>query len=368
MRITETDLRPLRLEFIKPLKTARATYGAREGFVVQLRDEEGRVGQGEAMPLPEFGTESLSECERTLREYLSTLRNETLMNKEAPSTPRPPGEGRGEGISGLGLDPRLPPAARHALEQALLDLLSQRRGVPLSHLLCAEARSEVHVNALLGAPSPEALAEEAGRAVFEGYETLKLKVAGRLVEEDEARLAAVRESVGPTTRLRVDANGAWKESEAGRALERLSRYELELCEQPVAAEEHEALARLQEHAPCALAADESLTLPESLQFLLQSPATVKILVLKPMVLGGLLPTLELARRAAKRGMEAYVTSSLDGVIARAGAAHLAAALPSGRYASGLGVGHLFANEPENHPFRPVGGRIRLPTSPGLGVE
>jgi L-alanine-DL-glutamate epimerase-like enolase superfamily enzyme len=166
----------------------------------------------------------------------------------------------------------------------------------------------------------------------------------------------------------VDANGAWTESEAGRALERLSRYDLELCEQPVAAEEHEALARLQEHAPCALAADESLCLPESLHFLLQSPRSVKLLVLKPMVLGGLLPTLELARRAAKRGMEAYVTSSLDGVIARAGAAHLAAALPSGRYASGLGVGHLFANEPENHPFRPVGGRIRLPVTPGLGDE
>jgi o-succinylbenzoate synthase len=348
MRITETALRPLRLELIKPLKTARATYGAREGFVVHLRDEEGRVGRGEAMPLPEFGTESPSECERALNEYLSTLR-------------------RGE-VSGPGLDPRIPPAARHALEQALLDLLAQRRGLPLSRLLSSEAREEVHVNALLGTQSPEALAEEARRAVSEGYETLKLKVAGRPVEEDEARLAAVRESVGPSIRLRVDANGAWKESEAGPALERLSRYDLELCEQPVEAEEHEALARLQEHAPCALAADESLALPRSLQFLLQSPATVKILVLKPMVLGGLLPTLELARRAAKRGLEAYVTSSLDGVIARAGAAHLAAALPSGRYASGLGVGHLFSNEPENHPFRPVGGRIRLPVTPGLGVE
>jgi o-succinylbenzoate synthase len=355
MRITETDLRPLRLEFIKPLKTARATYGAREGFVVRLRDEEGRVGKGEAMPLPEFGTESLSECERALHEHLC-------------KPPLPPGEGRGEGISPLGLDPRIPPAARHALEQALLDLLAQRQGVPLSRLLSTEAREEVHVNALLGAQTPEALAAEAHRAVSEGYETLKLKVAGRPVEEDEARLAAVRESVGPSIRLRVDANGAWKESEAKPALERLSRYDLELCEQPVEAGEHEALARLQEHAPCALAADESLCLPESLHFLLQSPRSVKILVLKPMVLGGLLPTLELARRAAKRGMEAYVTSSLDGVIARAGAAHLAAALPSGRYASGLGVGHLFANEPEHHPFRPVGGRIRLPEAPGLGVE
>jgi L-alanine-DL-glutamate epimerase-like enolase superfamily enzyme len=117
-----------------------------------------------------------------------------------------------------------------------------------------------------------------------------------------------------------------------------------------------------------LAADESLAHPEALRTLLESTPTVRILVLKPMVLGGLLPTLALAREAARRGLEAYVTSSLDGVIARAGAAHLAAALPSGRYASGLGVGHLFKNEPGNHPFRPVRGRIRIPSTPGLGVH
>ena len=60
MRITKTALHALRLEMVNPLKTARGTYGAREGFVVRLEDEEGRVGQGEAMPLEEFGTESPS--------------------------------------------------------------------------------------------------------------------------------------------------------------------------------------------------------------------------------------------------------------------------------------------------------------------
>ena len=202
----------------------------------------------------------------------------------------------------------------------------------------------------------------------EGYETLKLKVAGRPLAEDMARLSAVREAVGSTIRLRVDANGAWTEPEARAALEALSSYGLELCEQPVAPENPEALGRLNEHSPCALAADESLTLPEATQHILEHPGTVGILVLKPMVLGGLLPTLSLAREAARRGLEAYVTSSLDGVIARAGAAHLAAALPSGRYASGLGVGHLFKDEPGNHPFRPVRGRIQLPRTPGLGVN
>ncbi|QRK06133.1 o-succinylbenzoate synthase [Archangium violaceum] len=354
MRITEVTLEPLRLEMVNPLKTARGTYAAREGFVVRLRDEEGRVGQGEAMPLREFGTESPSDCERAL--------------KSINQLPLPLGEGRGEGMCHpLGLTLRTP-AARHAVEQALLDLLAQRQGVPLCRLLSAEAREEVRVNALLGASSPEALAEESRRAVAEGYETLKLKVAGRPLAEDVARLSAVRDAVGRDIRLRVDANGGWTESEAGPALFRLGEYHLELCEQPVAAEDHEALARLSEHAPCPLAADESLALPEVLRALLDYPRTVGILVLKPMVLGGLLPALSLAREAAKKGLEAYVTSSLDGVIARAGAAHLAAALPSGRYASGLGVGHLFKDEPGSHPFRPVRGRIELPRTPGQGVN
>jgi o-succinylbenzoate synthase len=353
MRIRKTALHALRLEMVNPLKTARGTYAAREGFVVRLEDEEGRVGQGEAMPLEEFGTESPDDCERALSQLLETLRK---------TLPLPLGEGWGMGF------PTRAPAARHAVEQALLDLEAQRRGLPLSQLLSSDARADLHVNALLGAASPQTLAEEARRAVAEGYETLKLKVAGRPLAEDVARLSAVRNAVGATIRLRVDANGAWSEPEARAALEALGHYDLELCEQPVAPENPEALARLGEHSPCPLAADESLSLPEATQHILNHPGTVKILVLKPMVLGGLLPTLKLAREAASKGMAAYVTSSLDGVIARAGAAHLAAALPSGRYASGLGVGHLFKDEPGNHPFRPVGGRIQLPRTPGLGVN
>jgi o-succinylbenzoate synthase len=361
MRLAQTRVTSSRLELVRPLKTARATYTAREGFLVRLMDEAGRIGQGEAMPLPEFGTESLETCERVLRGLVAGLGGQTFSDSL---------EALQEVLSNRGQGQEAP-AARHAVELALLDLLAQRQQVPLCRLLARQARGEVQVNALLTSNEPEALAEEARRAVAEGFRTLKLKVAGRPFEEDEARVRAVREAVDQGVSLRLDANGGWSEEQAAHALERLASYRPELCEQPVPADELSALERLQLRTPFPLAADEALMSPGNLPALLKPPGgtpAVRILVLKPMVLGGLLPTLSIARQAADVGVEAFVTSSLDGVVSRAGAAHLAAALPSGRLASGLGVGKLFVREePAEHPFHPVEGRIRLPETPGLGL-
>jgi o-succinylbenzoate synthase len=376
MHITETRLTPARLELARPLKTARATYTARQGFLVRLMDEEGRVGVGEAMPLPEFGTESLELCEEVLRSHLRALRDQVLadsLDAIGDAFSHPLGEpSQWKGVH-LRVADEVPhaPAADHAVELALLDLLAQRREVPLRRLLDRAARSEVRVNALLTAESPGELAEEARKAVAEGFRTLKLKVAGRPLDEDEARLRAVREAVGPEVNIRVDANGGWSEREAVHAVDRLGWYGLELCEQPVPANDLRGLWRLQRRAPFPLAADEAIAHPEAIPVLLGMGGGIpaaRAFVLKPMVLGGLLPALMLAREAARAGLEAFVTSSLDGVVSRAGAAHLAAALPSGRLASGLGVGRLFVSEePATHCFQPVGGRIQLPDTPGLGL-
>ncbi|MDC0706991.1 o-succinylbenzoate synthase [Stigmatella sp. ncwal1] len=376
MRITETRLTPSRLELIRPLKTARATYTLREGFLVQLVDEEGRIGQGEAMPLVEFGTESLGVCQQVLHSHLRGLRDQNLADnldaiEDAFALPsQGPGQGR---VLRLRPTEEIPhaPAADHAVELALLDLLAQRREISLSRLLDRAARAEVLVNALLTAEEPQELAEEARKAVAEGYRTVKLKVAGRPLDEDEARVRAVRQAVGPEVNIRLDANGGWSETEAVHAVDRLGWYGLELCEQPVPPQELRALWRLQRRAPFPLAADEALASPEAIPVLLGvaggMPAA-RAFVLKPMVLGGLLPALMFARQAASIGLEAFVTSALDGVVSRAGAAHLAAALPSGRLASGLAVGSLFVREePVEHPFRPIQGKIRLPDAPGLGL-
>ncbi|RYZ38340.1 MAG: o-succinylbenzoate synthase [Myxococcaceae bacterium] len=376
MRITEATLTPLRLTLVRPLKTARGTYATRDGFIVRLRDEEGHIGQGEAMPLPEFGTEPLATTHQVLRGWLDALQGQSLDDSiegiEATLAPSISEELRSLGARIRSGEPEEhAPAAQHGLELALLDLLAQRKGVPLCWLLAEEARPEVLVNALLSAEDPKVLAQDAREAVAEGFQTLKVKVAGRPLDADEARVKAVRDAVGPKVRLRLDANGGWTEPEANRALDRLGWYKLELVEQPTPPEDLQALWRVQRRAPCIIAADETLATPAAVRALLTMDLgggpVVGAVVLKPMVLGGLLPSMVVALRAARLGMHAYVTSSIDGVVARAGATHLASALPSGELASGLAVGRLFADEPLDHPYRPEHGLLRLRDVPGLGL-
>lgn len=318
------EVRPYRLRLARPLRTAAASYEAREGFVVLAREGD-LVGRGEAAPLPAFGTETLEECAEELR-HASFAR--------LPKTP----------------------AARHAVELALLDLRACREGVPLAKLLDTRAAREVQVGALLSAQTMPELAREALRAAAEGFATLKVKVG---LEDDFARVAVVRDAVGAAPAVRIDANGAWSRDEALRKLHELAPLGIELCEQPT-----RDLRDLRPEAKVLVAADEMVRGdPEG------ALERADIVVLKPMVLGGLLPALRLGRKAQARGLKVIVTSSLDGAIARAGAAHLAAALLAGgaQPAAGLATGRLLAEDLCPDTLAPRRGFIHLTDAPGLGL-
>jgi L-alanine-DL-glutamate epimerase-like enolase superfamily enzyme len=309
------ELRPYRLRLREPFQSALGAVDHREGFVVLLR-EDGLTGRGEACIVPELGTESLEECERQLR---------------SP-------------------DPRTP-AARHALELARLDLRAQREGLPLAKLLEPAAAEAVPVSAVLSGDA----ASSAARAVADGFGTVKLKV-GRA--DDLARAAAVRAAIGTRLKLRLDANGAWTRDEALARLRQLAPLDVELCEQPT-----KDLLGL-EQSPIAVAADELV--PADFEAALARAAVV---VLKPMLLGGVGAALQLARRAVAAGRRVLVTSSIDGAIARAGAAHLAAAVAAlgSQPAAGLATGRLLAEDLCADALAPARGVVRIPGAPGLGL-
>jgi o-succinylbenzoate synthase len=318
------EVRPYRLKLMRPVRTSRGVHDTREGFLVFAHDGD-LVGQGDAAPLPELGTESIAECCRQLQRASFDGLPET-------------------------------PAARCAVEQALLDLEAQRAGVPLARFLEGEAAFDVPASALLSAETVPELAREAQRRVANGFRTLKLKVG---LDGDYARAAVVRDAVGAEVKLRLDANAAWDATVALRKLRELAPLQIELCEQPTA-----DLLGL-EASPIPIAADELLASdPDGA---LERAAVV---VLKPMLLGGLVPALRLARRAHERGRRIIVTTSLESVVGRAGAVHLAAAVRAlgPQPAAGIATGMLFEQDVAADPFVPDNGVVHIPAAAGLGLR
>ncbi len=121
------------------------------------------------------------------------------------------------------------PAALAAIDLALWDRAGRRAGKPVAALLSDDPATSVPVNATLAALDRAGVAEQAARAVGEGFECLKIKVG---IGDDAGRVAATRAAAGPGAKLRLDANGAWSVEEAVRTIEALSPAGLELVEEP----------------------------------------------------------------------------------------------------------------------------------------
>ncbi len=119
-------------------------------------------------------------------------------------------------------------------------------------------RDEIPVNATIPAVGPELahrLAQESACS------TAKVKVAepGQTLDQDIARVEAVRDALGPQGLIRVDANGGWGVDQAERALRELARFGLEYAEQPCRrVEELADLRRRVRRLGLLIAADESI--------------------------------------------------------------------------------------------------------------
>jgi o-succinylbenzoate synthase len=381
-RIASLALEPYALPFARPFETTGGRLVERRGFLLRVRDGQGRQGTGEAAPLPDFGGEGLAACEARLRHWCQTLRDLALPDPAPPDAalpdPAPPDIAAPDLLAAV-LGPACAealaasPVACHALEGALLDLAAQRAGLPLARLLHPHAAGSVPVNATLGGDAPAAAAAAARAAVAAGFGTLKLKVGVGGAAADEARLRAVRAAVGPGPRLRIDANGAWGREQAAALLARWAPLGLEYAEQPLPAADVEGMAWLAARSPVPIAADEALRTAADAERLLAARAA-SVLVLKPMLLGGAAVTLAIARRALAAGAAVVVTTVLEGIYGRLAALHLAAAIAAlhraaGRPlpACGLATGPLLARDHLPAPPAPARGEWTLPAAPGLGV-
>ncbi|PSP78472.1 o-succinylbenzoate synthase [Halobacteriales archaeon QS_1_68_20] len=341
--MTATGLEPFSLPLSDPLETAAGTIDAREGFLVRI-EVAGEVGVGEAAPLPGW-TEPLDACRTALERALEA--------------------GHREGWEAAFEELALAPAARHGVSLALADARSRAAGVPLYRHLGGDRPVEyVPVNATVGDGPAVETAAAARRAVDAGFGCLKVKVGARKVAEDVERVRAVREAVGEGIELRADTNGAWRRTQARRALSAFAEYDVAYVEQPLPADDLRGLHALR-GGPVDVAVDESIA-KAGIEAVLAAEAA-DVAVIKPASVGGPDLAREAAGQALSTGVAPVVTTAVDAVYGRTAAVHVAASLPRVP-ACGLATADRFAGDLAPDPAPVRDGEIKVPQRPGTGVE
>ena len=217
----------------------------------------------------------------------------------------------------------------------------------------APVRDAVPVNAIVPAVGPDAAAALVREA---GCSTVKVKVAepGQSLDDDVARVGAVRDALGSDGLLRIDANGAWTVEQASVALGVLHELALEYVEQPCASVVECAELRRRTDVPVAV--DEGVRKADDPMHVAGLREAADVLVVKVAPLGGVRPALDVA---AAYGLPCVVSSALDTSVGLAAGLALAAALPELRYACGLGSGRLLKNDVVADRLLPVGGRLEV---------
>lgn len=318
-RIAAAALHPWSGAVARPLGSRVQPVHSRAGLVLALRDPSGRIGLGEASPLPGMSPDTLADCAQVLKDVPALLGHAAQDDAGWPILP----------------SLRALPAARFAFETAFADLWAQTQrdelgsSLTLAQILGGLANpAPIELNALVASIG------EAQAAVQAGFRTLKWKIGGPDFTADRALLQTLRASLPTDVALRVDANGAYCVTAANEYLAALADLRLEYVEQPVAAGAWDTQALQSAGVP--LAADESLLLPNERARLWATKQAV-VWVIKP-ALHGLRGARDLALQAQAQGIDVVITHLFDGPVALAAARELAHSLQSPPRACGL-AGH-----------------------------
>lgn len=332
---------PYILKLKKSFSTAKGEIRERKGFIIILKDDKGNTGAGDCAPFPEFGSESYDEAERELSRIKINLSIDILNLQKSIE----------DNLAYFNYYPSL----KFGIEQALLKLFCKKNDVTLNELLNVKSSSPIEVNGAIGFLPPEESAKKSEELIKKGFSTIKIKTGRDDFEDDFNSIKAVKDAVGNEVKLRIDANGKWELEEAVDNLKKLEQFNLEYAEQPVLA--FNDFVELKNKVKITLAADESIrTVEDALLFINNKAAGV--LILKPMMIGGIIPTLKIIEAAEENGIKVVVTSSFESAIGRSMAVFAASTLKE-KTAHGLGIADYFEKDLVDDPYPVNEGKIFL---------
>ena len=144
------------------------------------------------------------------------------------------------------------------IDMAMWDLCGKQAGEPLYRLLGGALREEVDYFYYLHWGDAAEIEAQAKAGVSRGYTVFYLKV-GVDTAAETAMLEALRRAIGPSRKIRIDANMAWSVPEAAGILgDWHERFDLDFVEAPVDIDPVENMLELRRRVSVPLCANEGL--------------------------------------------------------------------------------------------------------------
>ena len=234
MKLAEITLRIVRLPLIRPYVLSYRTYTEFEPIIVEVRDDDGRVGWGEGHISSGSSSETREGGWAFCREHAQAL------------------AGKDTGAAKATIAAHA--GASKVAATALITAIEMLEDHPA---LQVEREVKLPLLTPFNSAAPAEIEAEVEQRLAEGFRTFKIKV-GKDADADIRRVAAIQRATAGRATLRIDANRAYSETDACRFAAALDPAGIELFEQPCEADDWDANAKVAAVSPVPIMLDEPI--------------------------------------------------------------------------------------------------------------
>jgi O-succinylbenzoate synthase len=335
-----------------PFETSFGKTLERPAILVRAEERGGEVGWGEVVADsgPWYSYETNETAWHVIRDFI---------------LPQLKGDVGPRGFPALVSRIRGHNMAKAGVEMALWDLAAKLEGRPLWQYI-GGVRDRIASGVSVGIqPSLEDLVRVVDSYVQEGYQRVKIKIRPGYDVEPVRRL---REALGPSLKLQVDANAAYTLSDV-EVFRRLDDFGLLMIEQPLGWRDLVDHAELARHIRTPICLDESVADADDARKAYQLGSAM-IINVKPARVGGLGETLRIHDLWYRQlGRPIWIGGMLETGVGRG---HLVAAatLEGVRYPNDISASSRYYEEDIVEPPWELNrdGTISAPRASGIGAE
>ncbi len=352
MKIIQIEIYKSPIKLKEPFVCSLGLSEYAENIIVIIRTDKGISGFGECSPYMPINGESIDTCFIIGQHIAKVLKGKNPLNIEECS---------------VTMDKVIysNTSIKSAFDIALYDIASQNSNLPLFRFLSGDSRKIIITDYTVSIGDPQKMASDAKKIQANGFQVIKVKL-GDTKNKDVERIRLIREAVGKSIPIRIDANQAWSTDEAIQTLNELAPYNIQLCEEPIPRWNFMELSKVRSQSPIPIMADESCCDHNDAKRLIEL-SSCDLFNIKLGKSSGFFNAMKIVRLAEQAGIKIQIGGFLESRLGFTASAHLALTSDNIIYYD-FDSPLMFVKDPVtggiNYDDKGV---VSVPETPGLGA-